>query len=54
MADQFHVVLATDWDARIPGYRKRKVFPKTKSGCSTCKSKKVKVVHPATDLFRSL
>ncbi|CAH0047427.1 unnamed protein product [Clonostachys solani] len=42
MADQFHVVLATDWDARIPGYRKRKVFPRTKSGCSTCKSKKVK------------
>ncbi|VUC30118.1 unnamed protein product [Clonostachys rosea] len=42
MADQFHVVLATDWDARIPGYRKRKVFPRTRAGCSTCKSKKVK------------
>jgi hypothetical protein len=39
----FHVLSLNDFDPRVRDYKKRKVHKKTKSGCLTCKAKKVKV-----------
>lgn len=39
----FQVLSLNDFDPRVRDYKKRKVHKKTKSGCLTCKAKKVKV-----------
>lgn len=43
MLDNFRTVLAAELDPTIPGYRKRRVYPKSKAGCMSCKAGKVKV-----------
>lgn len=42
---KFRVLSAHDFDPSIRG-SKRKIYRKTKSGCLTCKAKKVKVGTP--------
>ena len=39
----FQVLSLNYFDPRVRDYKKRKVHKKTKSGCLTCKAKKVKV-----------
>lgn len=40
---RFQVLSLNDFDPRVRDYKKRKMHKKTKSGCLTCKEKKVKV-----------
>jgi hypothetical protein len=39
----FQVLSLNDFDGGVRDYKKRKVHKKTRSGCLTCKAKKVKV-----------
>jgi hypothetical protein len=39
----FQVFSISELDGRVREYKKRKLHEKTKSGCQTCKVKKVKV-----------
>ncbi|KAH8651285.1 hypothetical protein BX600DRAFT_100992 [Xylariales sp. PMI_506] len=40
--ENVQILLTSDFDPTARGYRKRKIFPKSRSGCLSCKVKKVK------------